>query len=77
MAPTVAVASPNDPSVIDFAQQFIDAVPTELFDEMQPKAMAVLEQDPLQNEVDAMKSDARSAVRFLAKNFLPGSAEGE
>jgi hypothetical protein len=72
-APPAAVSS--DPAVLEAARQFIAAVPTDLFDEMRPRAQAVLQQDPLQNEVAALKSDARLAVRFLALNFLPASIE--
>jgi hypothetical protein len=34
----------------------------------------LLQQNPLQDEVDHVYSDARSAVRFLAMNFLPNSS---
>jgi hypothetical protein len=42
--------------------------------------VSLLESDPLQSEVDAVISDAQSAVQFLARNFLPssgGSGRGE
>ena len=73
IAPTVT-ASASDPTVFDAARQLIAAVPTDLLDEMRPRAEALFAQDPLQNEVEAMKSDARSAVHFLALNFLPAPA---
>jgi hypothetical protein len=75
--PTVAAATPNDPSVIALAQDLMAAVPTDLFDEMQPKAQALLQRDPYEDEVEAVKSDALTAVRFLAANFLPMAADGE
>jgi hypothetical protein len=42
---------------------------------LKPKANDLLSGDPLQHEVDAMVSDARSAVRFLERNFLPPAPE--
>jgi hypothetical protein len=47
-----------------------------------PTMASLLESDPLQSEVDAVISDAQSAVQFLARNFLPssgasGSGRGE
>jgi hypothetical protein len=70
VAPTVTTST-SDPAIFAAARQLIAAVPTDLLDEMRPRAEALLAQDPLQNEVEAMESDARSAVRFLALNFLP------
>jgi hypothetical protein len=45
--------------------------PAELWAAIKPEAQALLAQDPLQSEVDAVVSDARSALQFLALNFLP------
>ncbi len=42
---------------------------------LKPSADALLSGDPLQLEVDAVVSDARSAVRFLERNFLPSPLE--
>ncbi|MCX6951236.1 MAG: hypothetical protein NTV51_03490 [Verrucomicrobia bacterium] len=42
-----------------------------LLDRWEPKATALLEGEPLQREVEAVYSDARSALGFLALNFLP------
>lgn len=39
-----------------------------------PSVDALLRQDPLQTEVDSVYADARSAVRFLALNFLPSAS---
>jgi hypothetical protein len=36
---------------------------------------AILATDPLQHEVDSVYADAQSAIRFLALNFLPATAE--
>lgn len=74
VAPTVTTGT-GDPAVFEAARQLLAAVPTDLLDEMRPRAEALLTQDPLQNEVDAMKADARTAVRFLARNFLPTPAD--
>ena len=70
-----ATATPVDSSTLAAARQLIGAVPGDLFAQMQPEAQAILRADPLQGEVEAMKSDARAAVRFLARNFLPNAAE--
>ena len=66
-----AVAASIDPAMLAAAREFMAAVPGDLFAQMQPRAQAILQQDPLQDEVEAVKSGARSAVRFLARNFLP------
>ena len=39
-------------------------------------SLQLLTQNPLQNEVDAVYAHARSAVRFLALNFLPTPSPG-
>lgn len=64
-------ADAADPAMVNAANQIIDAVPSDLLAQMQPKAQELLEKNPLQTEVDAITSDARIAVRFLARNFLP------
>jgi len=68
-------ATPADPAATAAVEQIVTSVPADLFSQFQPEAKAILKQDPLQNEVDAVKSDARTAVRFLARNFLPASAD--
>jgi len=40
-----------------------------------PPAEVLLEKNPLQEEMDLVYSDARSAVRFLALNFLPSTTD--
>lgn len=64
-----------DPDATAIAEQIIAVVPPDLFAQVQPQAQAILDQNPLQNEVAAAKSDARAAVRFLARNFLPDSSD--
>ena len=41
---------------------------------LKPVTDTLEQQDPLQNQVASVYSDAQSAVRFLALNFLPSSA---
>jgi hypothetical protein len=48
-------------------------VPALVWTSVQPKATALLEQDPLRADATALYSDARSAASFLAINFLPSS----
>ena len=68
--PKVA-ANAIDPDAMAVARAVIEAVPADLFAQMEPKAQELLQQNPLQNEVDAIAADARKAVGFLARNFLP------
>ena len=42
-----------------------------LWTDLPPAADAILGGEPLQQEANAVYSDARSAIRFLAMNFLP------
>lgn len=43
----------------------------QLWESLKPSTDAVLAAEPLQTEVDAVVADARKAVNFLARNFLP------
>jgi len=52
----------------------VQTMPAHLWDAVQPKAQAALQNDPLQKEANALYSDARSALGFLAFNFLPEGA---
>jgi hypothetical protein len=63
------------PTAQELTQFFGDAIPDNLFTEMRPQAEAILNQNPLQNELDAVTANARTAVRFLAKNFLTADAQ--
>ncbi len=52
--------------------------PQQLWTSLQPSANAVIDGDPLNQEVEAVVADARTAVQFLALNFLPTTAaDGE
>ncbi len=73
--PRAVAANPTNPidagtEVGADAEQF-----SALISDMQPKAVEFLRQDPLQDEVDAVVANARTAVGFLAKNFLPANAQ--
>ena len=66
---TVAVKSPTPEVVIpgeSISTRFINAVV--------PPATTLVAATPLQNELDSVYSDARSALDFLALNFLPSSS---
>lgn len=69
-------APPPPVTLADGQQALADLkklVPTDLFTEIRPQAEAI--QEPLQNELDAIQDNARTAVRFLAKNFLTDHAQ--
>ncbi len=72
-APHQVAAAPVDPALVRAAGEIIATVPTGLFASVQPRAQEILEENPLQNEADAIASDARKAVNFLSRNFLPTS----
>jgi hypothetical protein len=79
MSPTGTAPVAKAPGSVDDATQalndIIKLVPTNFFTEMRPQAEAILQQDPLQEELDSVSTSARSAVRFLAKNFLTSDAQ--
>lgn len=52
-----------------------DAAAATVWGRLQPDAEALLEGEPLQREVDAFYADARSALGFLALNFLPSQPD--
>jgi hypothetical protein len=60
-APEIALANP--------------AAPTQADEALAPDATDLMQQDPLQDEADSVYSDARSAVSFLADNFLPSTPQ--
>lgn len=45
----------------------------QIWNNLKPSANAVLAADPLQKEADAIAADARTAMDFLALNFLPAA----
>jgi hypothetical protein len=64
-------SAPKPEEVVDY---IIKSIPADLFTEMRPQAEAILNQNPLQDELSAVTENARGAVRFLAKNFLTAEA---
>ena len=48
-----------------------NALPKQWLTSLQPEAMRLLEENPLQTELASVRSDTRSALDFLAMNFLP------
>ena len=64
-----------DAGDVTAAQAFVGEIPANLFATLRPEAEAILRQDPLQGEIDAVASNARTAFRFLAANFLPSNAQ--
>ena len=64
-------ANEVDPDALAAARAVLAAVPSDLLSQLQPKAQELLQQNPLQNEAEAIASDARKAVGFLARNFMP------
>jgi len=65
-------AKPPDAAEIVMAAT---AAPARLWTSLMPAAKALQERNPLQDEVDSVYSEARSAARGLALNFLPSSPE--
>jgi hypothetical protein len=51
-----------------------DSLVSRVWDSLDPKASELIEENSLQTEVDSVASDARSAVNFLAMNFLPSAS---
>ena len=54
----------------------VDTVSRGLVETVIPTAGEFAANNPLQREFDAIYSDARSVVGFLAMNFLPNSPAG-
>jgi hypothetical protein len=52
----------------------VGTLSAQLVAEVLPTAGTLLAENPLQDELTAVYSDARSALNFLALNFLPGTA---
>ncbi|HEX3728540.1 MAG TPA: hypothetical protein VHV47_01960, partial [Opitutaceae bacterium] len=71
--PAAGPAPANPAERADSVQlaQAVQAMPAQVWGQVQPQVEAVLAQDPLQQEKDALASGARSALGFLAYNFLP------
>jgi hypothetical protein len=51
--------------------QAVKTAPRQLWAVVQPRAETVVQAEPLHREAAALQADARSAIGFLAYNFLP------
>lgn len=71
--PHSVVARATPPEAIE-PSAVVKAVSDRLFDSVAPAA-EFLQQDPLQRELESIRADARSALSFLALNFLPTPRE--
>jgi hypothetical protein len=54
----------------------VAALPGEIGARVVPPAARLAQDNPLLSEIDSVRSDARSALAFLALNFLPGTGSG-
>jgi hypothetical protein len=52
----------------------VDSLRTRLLDSVEPAAEALTSQNPLNQEIASVQADARSALGFLALNFLPSAS---
>jgi hypothetical protein len=52
----------------------VDSLRTRLLDSVEPAAESLAEQNPLTREIASVQADARSALGFLALNFLPSDS---
>jgi hypothetical protein len=52
-----------------------DELPRQWLATLEPGAVKLLEENPLQTEIASVGSDARSALNFLAMNFLPSNRD--
>jgi hypothetical protein len=52
----------------------VDALRSRLLASVEPTAKTLAEQNPLTQELDSVQADARSALGFLALNFLPSDS---
>ena len=68
-APRVAVTTPADDAAVII--KTVEELSTELVSSMIPAAGAAVAENPLQRELGSVYSDMRSALDFLAMNFLP------
>jgi hypothetical protein len=75
----VQVQTPNDTSPPAATVEDLLAVANELPSRwialLQPSAVRLMEENPLQTEIALVSSDAKSALDFLAMNFLPTNRE--
>ena len=67
VAPALAAATPEVVAIIET----VDALSENFVDSVLPKAGGLVAKNPLQKEFTSVYSDMRSALDFLALNFLP------
>ena len=70
--------APTNPEVASVSRaevaQLVDdlgSVPSRVWTSIEPSATKLTTENPLRQEIDSVYSDARSALNFLALNFLP------
>lgn len=74
--PSAPPVDSHPPGTAADAALIVDAVENisnQFVDEVLPSAGALVAQNPLQQEIGAVYSDLRSAIDFLALNFLPSA----
>ena len=76
LALTILIFQKQTPSVHEATTTNPVLATEDLWTSLKPSADALLSSDPLQQEVDAVVSDARSAFHFLKRNFLPSPPKG-
>jgi len=57
------------------SRQLARSLNERLQNDVAPLANSLAQENPLQQEIGAVYSDAQSALQFLAMNFLPASAD--
>jgi hypothetical protein len=65
--------TPNQTAQVDDALVVAKSISTLWQNSVVPKAQTLVTDNPLQHELDSVYSDTRSALNFLALNFLPTS----
>lgn len=74
--PVPPAQTPEPAASIDDVLIVAQELPKQWFATLQPNAVKLLETNPLQQEIASVSSDARSALSFLALNFLPSNELG-
>lgn len=72
---TVAAGSAAEDAAL--LVEAVQSLSDRMVDSVIPSAGALVADNPLQRELDSLQTDARSALRFLALNFLPAEPAAE